>query len=304
MWQEGTFDPATIDRELGFAEKIGMNLMRVYLHDLLHRQDESGFFERLETYLSIAEKHHIKTMFVIFDDCWKSDFAMGPQPQPVPNRIQICSIKIFLLRKRGIKHRVSQFRFDRFRCCRIRNSPLEIGDMLFEFCNILPGACRIRMFQCGFVFIIVHCITELCQIFRRIPVLFPIFGDLPGCFLRNCRAASGVRRKRPINNYLLEAQKIIDHDFSNPELNIQSLSEILHVNRVQLSREFSRQHGVTISAYLRNLRLQKGLKMLRETRLSIRETALSCGFASADYFGKVITAATGEIPTSHRRSDQ
>lgn len=85
MWQEETFDPATIDRELGFAEKIGMNLMRVYLHDLLYEQDGSGFFERIEQYLSIAAKHRIKTMFVIFDDCWSPDFAPGPQPDPVPD---------------------------------------------------------------------------------------------------------------------------------------------------------------------------------------------------------------------------
>ena len=85
MWQKETFDPATIDRELGFAETIGMNLMRVYLHDLPHLQDESGFFERIDRYLSIADRHHIKTMFVIFDDCWKADFRLGPQPAPVPN---------------------------------------------------------------------------------------------------------------------------------------------------------------------------------------------------------------------------
>ena len=31
MWQEETFDPETIDRELGYAEGIGFNTMRVYL---------------------------------------------------------------------------------------------------------------------------------------------------------------------------------------------------------------------------------------------------------------------------------
>lgn len=35
MWQERTFDPATIQRELGYAQKIGMNVVRVFLHDLL-----------------------------------------------------------------------------------------------------------------------------------------------------------------------------------------------------------------------------------------------------------------------------
>ena len=35
MWQADTFDPTTIDRELGWAEGIGMNTMRVFLHNLL-----------------------------------------------------------------------------------------------------------------------------------------------------------------------------------------------------------------------------------------------------------------------------
>src|SRR5680860_267429 len=39
MWQEETFDPETIDRELGWAEDLGFNSIRVYLHDLLWEQD-------------------------------------------------------------------------------------------------------------------------------------------------------------------------------------------------------------------------------------------------------------------------
>lgn len=86
MWQEDTFDPVTIERELGWAAAIGMSVMRVYLHDLLHLQDAAGLKKRMEHYLSIADKFHIKTMFVFFDDCWKSDFALGKQPDPVPKQ--------------------------------------------------------------------------------------------------------------------------------------------------------------------------------------------------------------------------
>lgn len=116
-----------------------------------------------------------------------------------------------------------------------------------------------------------------------------------------CRAGSGVkRRKRSSDNYAEEALGMIDYEFSNPELNIQAIAEILHVNRVQLSREFSRQYGVSISAYLRNLRMQKGMELLRKTSLPIAEIAASCGYASADYFSKVIAEATGESPSFHR----
>ena len=70
MWQADTFDPREIDRELGWAEAIGMNTMRVFLHDLLWEQDASGFKQRIDTVLSIATKHHIRVLLVLFDSCW------------------------------------------------------------------------------------------------------------------------------------------------------------------------------------------------------------------------------------------
>src|ERR1700745_128627 len=54
MWQEGTFDPDQIDKELGWAEAMGMNTMRVFLHDLLWQRDAPGFQKRLDQFLAIA----------------------------------------------------------------------------------------------------------------------------------------------------------------------------------------------------------------------------------------------------------
>lgn len=84
MWQAETFDPATIDRELGYAEKIGLNTMRVFLHNLPYEQDAAGFGQRINQYLAIANKHHIKTMFVLFDSCWNDNPKPGKQPAPKP----------------------------------------------------------------------------------------------------------------------------------------------------------------------------------------------------------------------------
>lgn len=84
MWQEDTFDAKRIDQELGWAEGIGMNVMRVYLHDLLHKQDAEGLYKRMDTFLEIADKHHIKTLFVLFDSCWDPFPALGKQRAPQP----------------------------------------------------------------------------------------------------------------------------------------------------------------------------------------------------------------------------
>ncbi len=84
MWQADTFDPTTIDRELGWAEGIGMNTMRVFLHNLLWEQDPKGFEKRIDTFLAIAARHHIRPVFVLFDSCWEPFPKLGPQHPPIP----------------------------------------------------------------------------------------------------------------------------------------------------------------------------------------------------------------------------
>lgn len=84
MWQAETFDPTTIDRELGWAQGIGMNTMRVFLHNLVWEQDSKGFTERINVFLTIAARHHIRPVFVLFDSCWDPYPKLGPQHPPIP----------------------------------------------------------------------------------------------------------------------------------------------------------------------------------------------------------------------------
>jgi hypothetical protein len=83
MWQADTFDPTQIDKELGWAESLGMNTMRVFLHDLLWQQDAPGFQKRLDQFLTIASKHHIRPLLVLFDSCWDPAPRLGKQHDPV-----------------------------------------------------------------------------------------------------------------------------------------------------------------------------------------------------------------------------
>jgi hypothetical protein len=84
MWQADTFDPVTIERELGWAHQIGMRTMRVFLHDLVWQEDPDGFRNRIDVFLSLADKYQIKPIFVIFDSCWNPNPKIGKQPDPKP----------------------------------------------------------------------------------------------------------------------------------------------------------------------------------------------------------------------------
>jgi len=84
MWQAATFDPNQIDKELGWAEAMGMDTMRVFLHDLLWQQDQAGFQKRIDQFLTIASRHHIRPLLVLFDSCWDPLPHLGPQHPPIP----------------------------------------------------------------------------------------------------------------------------------------------------------------------------------------------------------------------------
>jgi hypothetical protein len=83
LWQDETYDPETIDRELGWASRtLGMNSIRLFLHDLLWTAYGSGFLDRIDEVLSIATAHGIRTMPVLFDGIWDPDPRPGQQRQP------------------------------------------------------------------------------------------------------------------------------------------------------------------------------------------------------------------------------
>lgn len=84
FWQEASFDPETLMRELGWAKGLGMNAARVFLHDVAYGVDPDGFKSRMESFLQIAEARGIRPLFVLFDDCWHGGAKPGPQPEPVP----------------------------------------------------------------------------------------------------------------------------------------------------------------------------------------------------------------------------
>ena len=84
MFQAATFDPATIDRELGWIAAIGMNTARIFLHNLLWQQDAAGLKVRLNQVLGIAASKGIRPILVLFDSVWDPFPKLGPQQPPIP----------------------------------------------------------------------------------------------------------------------------------------------------------------------------------------------------------------------------
>jgi hypothetical protein len=82
MWQPETFDPTTIDRELGYAQSLGFNTVRVFLHNLPWHDDRDAFLKDIDKFLEIAAKHKIRPLIVFFDGVWDPDPQSGKQNRP------------------------------------------------------------------------------------------------------------------------------------------------------------------------------------------------------------------------------
>lgn len=87
MWHKDTFDPATIERELGWASDLGFNALRVNLHYLVWKHDSQGLLQRLDWLMATADSLGLRTVPCFFDDCGFGGFEpeYGPQPDPVPD---------------------------------------------------------------------------------------------------------------------------------------------------------------------------------------------------------------------------
>jgi len=68
LWMD--YDPAVIDRELGYAARLKLNTVRVFLQFAVYERDPALFLQRFENFLSLCEKHQIRMMPVVFDSCF------------------------------------------------------------------------------------------------------------------------------------------------------------------------------------------------------------------------------------------
>lgn len=84
MWQARSFNSKRIDMELGWGESLGMNTMRVFLHDLAWNEDKEGFKKRLDVFLALCQRHKIRPILVLFDSCWDPFPKVGDQREPRP----------------------------------------------------------------------------------------------------------------------------------------------------------------------------------------------------------------------------
>jgi TolB-like protein/AraC-like DNA-binding protein/Tfp pilus assembly protein PilF len=96
--------------------------------------------------------------------------------------------------------------------------------------------------------------------------------------------------------FLEDLKKEIDANLTNDQFSVEDLSKNMGMSRSQLHRKINAETGQSVSQFIREYRLQLGMKLLKEGSLTAAEVAEKIGFGSATYFSKCFNEYYGFPP--------
>lgn len=92
---------------------------------------------------------------------------------------------------------------------------------------------------------------------------------------------------------------INEHFYEN--IDLKALAEIEHYNPVYYSEWFKRNMGITVSEYIKNLRIDKAKELLKDTDLSVFEIAQSVGYEHNSSFSRAFKERENISPAQFRK---
>ena len=107
----------------------------------------------------------------------------------------------------------------------------------------------------------------------------------------------------PDDSLMQEAAQYIRANFALP-LTLEDIAAHVNTSPTYFSKKFKRATGFGCREYLVNVRLREAAQMLVQTKLSITEIAIKCGFNSSNYFGDVFRRASGVSPAVYRKNNK
>lgn len=109
---------------------------------------------------------------------------------------------------------------------------------------------------------------------------------------------------KDIPEWAKELKEIIqDQIDTNLTLSLKEVSLSLNVHPSYLSREFSKYFdNMSFGDYIRKLRIEKSIELLKDPKYSLAEIAYLTGFSDQSHFNRIFKGHTGKNPSVYRRN--
>ena len=97
-------------------------------------------------------------------------------------------------------------------------------------------------------------------------------------------------------NFIDQVKSIVLANLANEQFGVSELAEIMNMSRSNLLRKIKKNTQLSASQFIRQIRLEKSMEMLKETELTISEISYQVGFGSTSYFIKCFREYYGQPP--------
>ena len=105
-----------------------------------------------------------------------------------------------------------------------------------------------------------------------------------------------------ITERMLEIQSYVDRNYSDPNLNVNSLSSFFGISLSYLSHSFRQVTGGRLNDYIHFVRMRAAKNLLKDTNLLVREIAVRIGFPAVGTFIRAFRKSEGISPGAYRES--
>ena len=129
-------------------------------------------------------------------------------------------------------------------------------------------------------------------------LLQSLFMKLWYCLLLEIQGST--KKKQPNKDRLIDEIKLYLEQTTDRAVTMDQLSSHFHINKYYISRLFHQAYRVSPIQYHTRQRIQRAMKLLYLTNMSVTEIAAAVGYNSLQSFSKVFKAVVGESPNSFR----
>lgn len=131
----------------------------------------------------------------------------------------------------------------------------------------------------------------------------PAFGEFLAQTLIEVIEIRNRKKRFQFNDVILKAKKYIDQHYSDPLLNLTSISAVVNINPSYFSNLFSQEMGATFIEYLTGIRIEKARILLKTSNMRTSDIAFAVGYSDSNYFSKIFRKITSESPRSFRNEN-
>lgn len=110
---------------------------------------------------------------------------------------------------------------------------------------------------------------------------------------------AGASSNRATPTWALRLADLLN-DRWNEQLSLDELSLAVGAHPVTISKHFRKYFSCTLGEYLRKLKVDRSLSLIKNSAMSLTEIAFHCGFADQSHFTRTFQRVTGFLPKEFR----